>query len=136
MSVTAALRDRANDHEPLATILAGRAWRDEARMQRPAKPYLIITLASDPREYTHDGEVSLRGTLIQFDVYSASRGDADAIGPMIEEIATTPAIVGAVAIQRGFVEFAGDSKERADGEIIYRTRRDIRVWWQPQPEEA
>ncbi|CAM3282525.1 MULTISPECIES: tail completion protein gp17 [Sphingomonas] len=127
MSMTADLRDRLK----AAKVAGGRVFRDEAT-QGAALPYVILLTASDPRPSTYDGRQALRETRVQFDVYAASRGDADAVADALIAEAEPAGAVGQTRFSRSFVNSSRNRSDKpASGGTTFITSLDLMVWHQP-----
>jgi hypothetical protein len=125
MSMSADLRDR------LKPIAGGQVYRDEIP-QTIAGKRIRLQVAADSRPVTHDGDQAMRETTVQVDCMSSSRGDTDDLVEAALATACPPALFGATAFSRSFVDQSRSYSERADtGVVTYVTSLDLRVWHEP-----
>jgi hypothetical protein len=131
MSMTADLRD----HLKASSIAEGRVYRD-VRPQGSPLPAVRMQQVTDTVAPFMKGEDSLRETLVQVDVFAASRSEADAVAKAIENARPVRTTIGSTDFRRVFIDGGDtDSEAPASGGTIYRTRIDLLVWHRPSRQE-
>lgn len=129
VDMTAALRDRLKADAEIAAIVGPRVYRLE-RPQGEPLPALVIAQVSPGRTYTHDGAAGVSGPRVQFDCYSATRGEARALADAVIAEMEGPATTGGVSFVMAFLEEDRDLGEQTGTTFTHRQSLDFFVWWQ------
>lgn len=131
MSMTADLRD----HLKTLPVTGERVYRD-VRPQGSPLPAVRLQQVTDTAAPFMKGEDALRETLVQVDVFAASRSEADAVAKAIENARPVRTTIGSTDFRRVFIDGGDtDSEVPASGGTIYRTRIDLLVWHRPARQE-
>jgi hypothetical protein len=103
------------------------AW--DLRPQGSALPALSLSVVSEPLDYTFGGEVDLRQTRVQCDIWAATKPEALAVeGAFLPVVSGFTGTVGATEFQGIFVVSRfSQIAEAADSTVMQRISRDLMV---------
>ncbi|WP_147112099.1 DUF3168 domain-containing protein [Tateyamaria sp. syn59] len=115
----------------LNALVQGRVHWGKQPAQVEGRPYLNLTVISDPRTYHMKGRSALRRTRVQVDAWAALYDDADAAETAISALDEASATVrDGIRFQGIFVAGSRDvTDEGVDGETLFRASVDLDIHW-------
>jgi hypothetical protein len=123
MSMETALRSRLKAHAPLAALVGTKIDWDE-RPQSNQLPGVTLQTINEPTDQNYQTVDGLQRVDVQVDVWARTSIERKAIKDAVKAAIIPAGVFYGIRFTRGFAP-SGDSTERPEGALVFRSRIDL-----------
>lgn len=131
MIMREALRERLRADAALTALVNGNRINWTTRRQASGLPAITLSTISDITDSHYEGDISLRKTRVQMDVWASTTDEAVAISELAYLAIRDPQTGNGIHFQRVFREGPDDWGNQTETDFVAWAKTELQVHWAP-----